>query len=141
MDRDDLRVGSLTLVNSAQGNNPDQLFCICKTKVVDIIVWTLNYLALPSDDRTFLERLLRMGCFISHGAHCLRKGSFRYELCYHKTSQGGRCGYVEVPSEYSVEIDSPFDLAFAEQVINQILTVPRYSRRSILSCSCEEGTR
>jgi len=33
--------------------------------------------------------------------------------------QGGRCGYVEVPSEYSVEIDSPFDLAFAEQVLSK----------------------
>ena len=31
--------------------------------------------------------------------------------------QGGRCGYVEIPAEYSVEIDSPFDLAFAEQVM------------------------
>ena len=30
--------------------------------------------------------------------------------------QGGRCAYVEVPAEYSVEVDTPFDLAFAEQV-------------------------
>ena len=40
--------------------------------------------------------------------HC-KKSSF-------KQCQGGHCGYVEVPAEYSVEIDTPFDLAFAEQV-------------------------
>ena len=35
--------------------------------------------------------------------------------------QGGRCAYVEVPAEYSVEVDTPFDLAFAEQVAVIIL--------------------
>jgi len=33
--------------------------------------------------------------------------------------QGGRCGYVEIPEEFSIEIDTPFDLAFAEQVLSQ----------------------
>jgi len=33
--------------------------------------------------------------------------------------QGGKCGFVEIPQEYSVEIDTPFDLAFAEQVLSQ----------------------
>ena len=33
--------------------------------------------------------------------------------------QGGKCGYVEIPPEYSIEIDTPFDLAFAEQVLSQ----------------------
>ena len=33
--------------------------------------------------------------------------------------QGGKCGFVEIPQEYSVEIDSPFDLAFAEQVLSK----------------------
>jgi len=33
--------------------------------------------------------------------------------------QGGRCGHVEIPPEYSIEIDTPFDLAFAEQVLSQ----------------------
>ena len=33
--------------------------------------------------------------------------------------QGGHCGYVEIPQEYSIEIDTPFDLAFAEQVLSQ----------------------
>lgn len=33
--------------------------------------------------------------------------------------QGGRCGHVEIPQEYSIEIDTPFDLAFAEQVLSQ----------------------
>ena len=33
--------------------------------------------------------------------------------------QGGKCGYVETPQEYSLQIDSPFDLAFAEQVLSQ----------------------
>ena len=37
--------------------------------------------------------------------------------------QGGRCAYVEVPAEYSVEVDTPFDLAFAEQVAVIILIV------------------
>ena len=33
--------------------------------------------------------------------------------------QGGKCAYVETPQEYSLQIDSPFDLAFAEQVLSQ----------------------
>ena len=43
----------------------------------------------------------------------------RRELLAEGLFQGGRCGYVEIPQEYSVEIDSPFDLAFAEQVLSQ----------------------
>lgn len=43
----------------------------------------------------------------------------RRELLESGRFQGGRCGYVEIPPEYSVEIDSPFDLAFAEQVLSQ----------------------
>jgi len=35
--------------------------------------------------------------------------------------QGGRCGYVEVPTEYSLEIDSILDLAVAEQILAQDL--------------------
>ena len=30
---------------------------------------------------------------------------------------GGKFTYVEVPQELSIEIDSPLDLAFAEQII------------------------
>ena len=33
--------------------------------------------------------------------------------------QAGKCGFVEIPQEYSIEIDSPFDLAFAEQVLSK----------------------
>lgn len=33
--------------------------------------------------------------------------------------QGGNCGFVEIPQEYSIEIDTPFDLAFAEQVLSK----------------------
>ena len=33
--------------------------------------------------------------------------------------QAGNCGFVEIPQEYSIEIDSPFDLAFAEQVLSK----------------------
>jgi len=43
----------------------------------------------------------------------------RRELIEDRLFQGGKCGYVEIPQEYSVEIDSPFDLAFAEQVLSQ----------------------
>ena len=43
----------------------------------------------------------------------------RRELIEDGLFQGGKCGYVEIPQEYSVEIDSPFDLAFAEQVLSQ----------------------
>ena len=43
----------------------------------------------------------------------------RRELAEKGLLQGGKCGYVEVPAEYSVDIDSPFDLAFAEQVLSQ----------------------
>ena len=45
--------------------------------------------------------------------------------------QGGRCGYVEIPAEYSVEIDSPFDLAFAEQVMYSTLL----STLTVLCCA------
>merc|ERR1719373_119816 len=41
--------------------------------------------------------------------------------------QGGKCGFVEIPQEYSVEIDTPFDLAFAEQAC----------LKNIYSCSCD----
>jgi len=43
----------------------------------------------------------------------------RRELLVQGLFQGGRCGYVEVPAEYSVEVDTPFDLAFAEQVLSK----------------------
>ena len=43
----------------------------------------------------------------------------RRELVDAGVFQGGKCGYVEIPAEYSVDIDSPFDLAFAEQVLSQ----------------------
>ena len=33
--------------------------------------------------------------------------------------QVGNCGFVEIPQEYSIEIDTPFDLAFAEQVLSK----------------------
>ena len=32
-----------------------------------------------------------------------------------------RCGYVEIPSEYSIEIDSMLDLTIAEQILSQEL--------------------
>ncbi|XP_027213760.2 N-acylneuraminate cytidylyltransferase isoform X1 [Penaeus vannamei] len=32
--------------------------------------------------------------------------------------QGGRCGYVEIPPENSMDIDTPLDLIIAEQLIN-----------------------
>jgi len=35
--------------------------------------------------------------------------------------QGGRCGYVEIPAEYSIEIDSILDIAVAEQILAQDL--------------------
>ena len=41
------------------------------------------------------------------------------ELVEQGVFQGGKCGYVEIPPEYSVDIDSPFDLAYAEQVLSQ----------------------
>ena len=43
----------------------------------------------------------------------------RRDLISEGLFQGGRCGYVEIPQEYSIEIDTPFDLAFAEQVLSQ----------------------
>jgi len=43
----------------------------------------------------------------------------RRELVEQSLLQGGKCGYVEIPAEYSIDIDSPFDLAFAEQVLSQ----------------------
>jgi len=43
----------------------------------------------------------------------------RRELVEKGLFQGGKCAYVEIPAEYSVDIDSPFDLAFAEQVLSQ----------------------
>ena len=43
----------------------------------------------------------------------------RRELIEQGLLQGGHCGYVETPQEYSIEIDSAFDLAFAEQVASQ----------------------
>ena len=43
----------------------------------------------------------------------------RRELIERGLFQGGRCGHVEIPPEYSTEIDTPFDLAFAEQVLSQ----------------------
>ena len=33
---------------------------------------------------------------------------------------GGKIGYVEWPEEYSIEIDSPLDFKFAEQIFNDI---------------------
>lgn len=33
--------------------------------------------------------------------------------------QGGKCTYIEVPPECSLEIDSPLDLAFAKQVLSK----------------------
>ena len=33
---------------------------------------------------------------------------------------GGKIGYVEWPGEYSIEIDSPLDFKFAEQIFNDI---------------------
>jgi len=35
--------------------------------------------------------------------------------------QGGRCGYVEIPAEHSIEIDTVVDLLTAEQILNQEL--------------------
>jgi len=43
----------------------------------------------------------------------------RRELVEQGVFQGGKCAYVEIPAEYSIDIDSPFDLAFAEQVLSQ----------------------
>ena len=43
----------------------------------------------------------------------------RRELVQQGLFQGGKCAYVEIPAEHSVDIDSPFDLAFAEQVLSQ----------------------
>ena len=33
---------------------------------------------------------------------------------------GGKIGYVEWPEEYSIEIDSPLDFKFAEQIYNDL---------------------
>jgi N-acylneuraminate cytidylyltransferase len=33
---------------------------------------------------------------------------------------GGKIGYVEWPEEYRIEIDSPLDFKFAEQIFNDI---------------------
>ena len=33
--------------------------------------------------------------------------------------QGGNCGFVEIAPEYSIDIDTPFDLTFAEQVLSK----------------------
>lgn len=54
--------------------------------------------------------LVENGMFYFARRHLLEKGVF----------QGGKCTYVEVPSEYSMEIDTPFDLACAESLLANV---------------------
>jgi|TARA_B100000959_G_C14744111_1_gene526327 N-acylneuraminate cytidylyltransferase len=54
----------------------------------------------------------------------IENGSLYIFSCKHfeKTGNrlGGKIGYVEWPEEYSIEIDSPLDFKFAEQIFNDI---------------------
>ena len=54
--------------------------------------------------------LVENGMFYFARRHLVEKGVL----------QGGKCSYVEVPNEYSLEIDSPLDLAFAESVLARV---------------------
>ena len=52
--------------------------------------------------------LVENGMFYFARRHLLEKGIF----------QGGKCTYVEVPADLSLEIDSPLDLVCAEAILN-----------------------
>ena len=67
-------------------------------------------------------KLLKETCIISIQGDVVENGMFyfsRRKILEEGSFQAGKCGYVEIPQEYSIEIDSPFDLAFAEQVLSK----------------------